>query len=379
MILGTGKMARNIGAHLLRNRYAIVWVSRSEERLEQVKKHVGRVTKRLARLDPTGASAESPTLKNRFVRADRAREHRTDVIIETTSESLSTKRSLIETCALDNQKDALWLTNSSSLLPTAIGAGFLGMHFFYPIELTGFVEIVIPETRRAQGERAVALANSLNLHYVTQSESNAFAANRLLLPLQSEMIKAIERGIAPEIVNRCSMSNLLPLGQLQLMDVVGLDTILSSVQNYRAQMVPKSAEDFSGLERVLRGFVEEGRTGQKANNGLLAGGLASFDPDVSAPYPGQERELARRLHLVFLNTCLEFIDSKQLTRRDLDTILARVMQAEEDLETACQRENPSDAAGMLSRWYEETGTHYLRPSAVWQSGDASPQTDGSFA
>ena len=50
MILGSGKMARNIGAFFLQQGYAVTWMTGGENRVADLEKHVHKVIRRFARV-----------------------------------------------------------------------------------------------------------------------------------------------------------------------------------------------------------------------------------------------------------------------------------------------------------------------------------------
>ena len=103
--------------------------------------------------------------KSSFLFTDKAEDMAgCNVIIEAVFESLTVKKELFGQLAGIVDKDCLLLTNTSSLDISEVFADIpcrercFGMHFFYPVKLTGFVELnVLPENTQENIDRAAEL------------------------------------------------------------------------------------------------------------------------------------------------------------------------------------------------------------------------------
>ncbi len=352
VIIGTGKMAGDIGACLLNRGWSLHWVSASEERLGAIERTVHRMMRRLA----LGSPELIPTLSNRFVLPEALDPDAASVVIESTREDTGVKREMVHR-VLDRLKtDPLVLSNSSSILPAEIWAGALGLHFFFPIQLTELAELIIPPSiDEPRTTAATAFAQSLGLQLVIQDENHAFATNRLLLPLQAEAFRALQDGWSPEVVDTCSTSILLPIGQLTLIDSIGRPVFAAAVQRYVSCMPPSFRADYRPL---IDGVCSPVNTPQ-----AVGAPFPHNTPDAAAT-----EALKARLQAIFINTCLRFVDDGLFTRDGLDLVLSRVFGAERPFAQVLDRLDRPRVIAELNRVYRETSADYSRPSPSLRSG-----------
>ena len=87
----------------------------------------------------------------------------------------------MQSCCRQSSDDCLLLTNTSSLDIAEIFADVpnkercFGMHFFYPVKLTGFVELnVLPETSQSNAEKAAQLVKSAGKKPIVFSGDDPF-------------------------------------------------------------------------------------------------------------------------------------------------------------------------------------------------------------
>ncbi|NOZ00813.1 MAG: hypothetical protein GXP54_02860, partial [Deltaproteobacteria bacterium] len=221
LIAGAGKMARNVGFFLLRRGMDVVWADRERDWLAALEKRIGKDLRRLDFID-----GETTTGKASFFSADDGGLPECDCLIETIEEDAPAKRAIIKALRERIVEGGPLLTNSSSILPGELGKGVAGAHFFYPVDMTGFVEAIFDEaTDGNERVQVLGFLRSLDLDVIEQGPANAFAANRLFLPVQNECFKAVMAGVAPNLVDRASVSEALPAGTLAMMDSIGLDTV----------------------------------------------------------------------------------------------------------------------------------------------------------
>jgi 3-hydroxyacyl-CoA dehydrogenase len=361
IILGSGMMARNMGQYLLGRGCRVAWVSPSAERLEALERRVRRFLGRLPAADGADARAS-------FIQRGGAWPPDVDVVFETTSESLEAKRRAWDAAAAEVSGDPLWLTNSSSILPSALDGPMAGLHLFHPVELTGFAEVILPDGYSMERkDRVLSLAGRWGLTCLVQTERNAFALNRLLLPLQVEVIRALVSGAAPERVDACSCSDLLPRGQPAMMDGVGLDVLHAAAVRYVGRMPGGEKAQYAPLIDGLAALLALGKLGKKNNDGILRGGPLPWKPgDLGEDL---ERELARTFESIFLNTCLRFVEQGILDAASLEAALKAVFQAGSSLDAAVARARAGQLFRFLESRHGETGLEYFRPARSLAAGE----------
>lgn len=350
VIIGTGKMARNIGGYLLGLGYSIVWVSDNKSRLESIEKFGNRILKRLMRVEPGKFQKISFNAINYS-----GLESEPDIIIESTRESLEYKKKCLSRIKI-NEKNTIILSNSSSILPGEISSLCAGFHFFYPVELTGFVETIFsPEYDKKKKARVLKIIHDWKLSYIEENEKNAFAVNRIFLPLQAECFRLLRKGYESGIIDQASAFGLMRIGQLKMMDSVGLDVILPAVRNYIEMGPVENRNDYDVLVSELSGLVEKGILGNKSDNGIMSKYIedgAEKRIDIS--------ELEERFYYIFLNNCMGFIKNKILNNVEISIILDNVFAIEIDIQDVI-KSRKQKILDFLNNMYYKSLISYFKP------------------
>ncbi len=276
-LLGSGKMARGIGAHLLLSGLEVTWLSRDAARRDELARFAARAARRAARALPAAPAAGA-------ARLEEGGGGTPDAVLEALEEDLPAKRAAFAALGPRLPPGCLRLTNSSSLLPEEIGPGLLGMHFFHPVELCPLVELIVPAGAAPEAvARARALARGAGLEVVEEAGPAALLANRLLLPAQALACRALAAGLPAAEVDAAAGGGLMPLGPLALMDEVGLDLIAAAVENYRRRMPPAEAAALGGLAAALAALRAEGRRGRAQGRGFLCGPPLPWPARAASP------------------------------------------------------------------------------------------------
>jgi 3-hydroxybutyryl-CoA dehydrogenase len=316
LLAGTGKMARDVGAWLLRKGHRVGFVGRDPVRLDELRLRIEKDLRQLTDEDvPVAGTAATFHLQGGPL-------PRADIVLECVVESLAVKRRIVDTLAEAAGPDALLVSTSSSILPSAIHPRCAGVHFFYPVQLTGFVELVVPAGLSAAPFRA--LVQRLGLQPIAQDEVHAFAVNRLFLPVQHRCVAALRDGLAPAQVEQASKSALLPVGQLSLMDAIGLDTLSAAIASYLTRMGASEADALAPLRDGVRELVRMGKRGQKSGDGFLCGRPLPWAASGRTLPATFGEEVARLFH----ETCARFLRDGELTERDLRLALAGLFGVE---------------------------------------------------
>ncbi len=246
------------------------------------------------------------------------------LLIECVSEDLKLKRYVFDFVynKLKEPQSIILSTVSSSILPSEIGKDIVGLHFFYPLEITSFAELIISnEYPDYKADELITLLNKLVLSYVTQDSRSAFISNRLLLPIQNEVFRLLKEGYLPQSVEKATISDLLPIGQLSLMDSIGLDVIYSSVKNY----IKYFESNTTTLHHLLSGLeelIKIGKNGKKNKDGLLIGQSLPWNVDENKTIDNQS--MSEKFKSIFINTFSYYLKEGLLTRDALDTICLAV-------------------------------------------------------
>ena len=193
--------------------------------------------------------------------------------IEAVPEQLELKREIFRTLDLLAPADAVLGSNSSSYPTSRIVEAvtrperMLNMHFYMP-PLQNAVELM--SCGETKPELIAALMDILPRFglepYHVQRESVGFIFNRIWAAIKRESLTVVADGVAtPGDVDRIFQSVLRSAeAPFRLMDKVGLDVVLDIEEHYAASKEHAS----EGPIALLRGYVREGRLGQKSGRGF---------------------------------------------------------------------------------------------------------------
>lgn len=196
-----------------------------------------------------------------------------DLVIEAVTENIEVKKTVFSTLDAVCAPDAVLATNTSSLSVTEIAAfakkpeRVLGLHFFNPVPLMKLVEIVRAlSTNDAAFERAKGYVETIGKTPVIVKDAPGFVVNRLLVPYILDAIRVYESGLATkeDIDNGMKLGCGYPMGPLQLLDFVGLDTTY-----YIANiMFEEFREARFAPPPLLKRMVLAGHLGRKSGRGF---------------------------------------------------------------------------------------------------------------
>jgi 3-hydroxybutyryl-CoA dehydrogenase len=129
------------------------------------------------------------------------------------------------------------------------------------------VEIVRPDAATpATYDAAKGFVESLGKIPVTAKDTAGFIVNLLLVPYLGEAVRAVERGLATpqDIDTAMKLGCGMPMGPLELLDFVGLDTTLSILDILKDAFKDPRYD----APPLLRKMVAEGKAGKKVGRGF---------------------------------------------------------------------------------------------------------------
>jgi 3-hydroxyacyl-CoA dehydrogenase len=356
LIAGTGTMARNIGLYFLRKSFRVYWASHNEDFLRALRKKIDKDSSRLQKLYPDTVTSD----RTGFYIFGHDEIPAPDYIIESTIESLSGKQKIVS--SLNNfltNDHILFFSNSSSLLPSAIHPVCIGCHFYFPVEINETVELIFPPSLSATHRlKVLGVITDLGMVPIEETEKTAFAVNRLLLPLQAEAFRLLRAGYDPVTVNNATVSDLLPVGQLALMDRIGLDTVYASAITYLSRMNEKTAHSYLPLVTGLEELISQGKQGNRNRDGLLNG---SPLPWKQKPPSDCTISLSHHFLLLLLNTAHEFIQSQHLSSSHINHIFTAIFQGSRTVSDIESPDTQTENSATLRNLFNETGISYFYP------------------
>ncbi len=271
-VVGTGTMASGIVQVFAQAGYDVVYVGRSQDKLDGV---IGYITKNLDRaisrgkLDEDGKSSVLERLSGSTERAALAD---VDLVVEAIAEDLDIKVELFRDLDRICKPGAILATTTSSLSikscadATGRPADVIGMHFFNPAPVMKLVEVVTTdETSKDVDETVRALCFSTGKHPVSCGDRAGFIVNALLFPYLNDAIVLQESGEASmEQIDTVMKETKLPMGPFELLDVVGNDVSLAIQETLVETFGHEGWQPAASLKQV----VADGRLGRKTKAGF---------------------------------------------------------------------------------------------------------------
>ncbi len=196
-----------------------------------------------------------------------------DLVIESVVEDLATKRHLFNELDRVCADSAVIATNTSTLpvVDLAMETGrpdqVCGIHFFNPAPMMALVEVVRAITSSDETvATARAFAERCGKTVVDVRDQAGFIVNALLFPYLNNAVKLLDAGVASRDDIDAAMKGgcNFPMGPLELLDLVGLDTSLAILEALYAEF---NDPNYAPVP-LLRRMVSAERYGRKSRKGF---------------------------------------------------------------------------------------------------------------
>ncbi len=158
-----------------------------------------------------------------------------DVVIEAIFENVEAKHALLKKLDAVMKPDAVLATNTSSLkledLRTVLQRPerLVGIHFFNPVSKMPLVEVVSAEGGDPEmAKKAAAFVKQIDRLPLPVKSAPGFLVNAVLGPYMLEALRAVDEGNSPETVDEAMLAFGMPMGPIELVDMVGLDVAMAA-------------------------------------------------------------------------------------------------------------------------------------------------------
>lgn len=196
-----------------------------------------------------------------------------DIVIEAVFEDLTAKHALFSRLDGVCPPHTIFASNTSTISITEIAGGSgrpdrtVGMHFCLPAQLMKLVEMSPGlATSDATYTTAWAFCEALRQVPVKTQDTPGFILNYFLIPFNNDAIRLVEQGVAEpaEIDKAIKVALGYPMGPLELLDLVGMDTqkLLCDA------MHGLTNEPRSACPPLVRRMIAAGHLGKKSKRGF---------------------------------------------------------------------------------------------------------------
>jgi 3-hydroxybutyryl-CoA dehydrogenase len=196
-----------------------------------------------------------------------------DLVIEAATEHHETKREVFRRLDQVTRREVILASNTSSIPIVELAAvtgrptRVVGMHFFNPVPVMGLIEVVRAITTSDETvEFSRGFGAVLGKTTVLSKDRAGFIVNMLLIPYLNGAVRMLDEGFATreDIDTAVSLGLAHPMGPLQLLDLIGLDTALF-VANV---LFEEFREPLYAPPPLLKRMVTAGRLGRKSGAGF---------------------------------------------------------------------------------------------------------------
>ncbi|WP_301101256.1 3-hydroxyacyl-CoA dehydrogenase NAD-binding domain-containing protein [Propionivibrio sp.] len=240
-----------------------------------------------------------------------------DVVIEAIFENIEAKQALLKKLEAVMKPGAVLATNTSSLkledLSTVLAnpARLVGIHFFNPVSKMPLVEVVSASGGDPEmASRAAAFVRQIDRLPLPVRSAPGFLVNAVLAPYMLEAMRAVDEGITPETVDAAMLAFGMPMGPIELVDMVGLDVAMAAGKGLGGANID--------LPQCLLERFNAGHLGQKSGRGFYDHASGSSGKGVvkaaAGPIPAG---LAERLLKPLLERAQQLADEGVVADADL--------------------------------------------------------------
>lgn len=252
----------------------VVLIDATQEKAQAGKDGAAKILDKLIERGKSSPDKKGEILSRIHPTTDYAALKNADLVIEAVFEDRGVKAEVTKKAEAALGAKAIYGSNTSTLPITGLAEAserpenFVGIHFFSPVDRMGLVEIIMG---KKTGQRALAVA----IDYVAKikktpivvNDARGFYTSRCFGTYTREGMAMLADGIHPAMIENVGRMAGMPMGTLEVLDSVGLDTPLKVMRQTKKDLGINSPPDAS--ETFLSDIVEkQGRLGRKNGKGF---------------------------------------------------------------------------------------------------------------
>lgn len=272
-VIGAGVMGVGVAQNLAQTGHQVVLVDLSNEILDRSKRELRNGLRAFAMFNKnSGIDAKEVTARIQFT-TDYAQLANVDYVVENVIEKWAVKKDVYADLDRICRPDVIFAANTSAISITRIGSAtkrpsqVVGMHFMNPVPMKPMVEVIRGfHTSDATLEASKAFLAEMNKECIIVEDSPGFVSNRVLMLTVNEAIFLVHDKVASaadvdRIFKTCFGHKM---GPLETADLIGLDTILYSIE----VLYESFNDDKYRPCPLLKKMVDAGLFGRKSGRGF---------------------------------------------------------------------------------------------------------------
>jgi 3-hydroxyacyl-CoA dehydrogenase / enoyl-CoA hydratase / 3-hydroxybutyryl-CoA epimerase len=313
-VVGAGVMGGDIAAWCAQRGLTVTLQDREmkfiEPALQRARENYAKRIKDPAKLEAT-VSRLQPDVEGKGVAG-------ADIAIEAIFENVDAKRELYGRLEPALKASAVLATNTSSIMLEPLAEklarpqDLVGLHFFNPVAQMPLVEIIQgANTSEDAVKKAIAFTRKIDKLPLPCKSAPGFVVNRVLVPYLHEAMYAHHEGTPLAVIDEAALRFGMPMGPVELADVVGLD-VCKHVGQIVTTALGRASPDLTKLEEL----VAAKKLGRKTNAGFYPwiDGKAQKPSTQGVEPPA---DLGDRLVLALLNECVAVLREGIVADADL--------------------------------------------------------------
>ena len=272
-VAGCGTMGSGIAIVAARAGFRTIVYDTRQAALDQARKQTeGFFAKSVQRGKLTAAEVEV-IMQNLIGSTELADLAGCDLINDAVFEDLRVKHDLFGKLNDICPAHTIFASNTSTLSITEIAAGshrddrFVGMHFCLPAQLMKLVEMSPGiNTSDETFKKAWAACEAMGQRPVKTQDNPGFILNYFLVPYNNDAIRLVEAGVASAADIDLAIKEGLgyPMGPLELLDLIGLDTQLLLCEALHGV----THEPRAACPPLVKRMIAAGQLGRKSGRGF---------------------------------------------------------------------------------------------------------------
>jgi 3-hydroxybutyryl-CoA dehydrogenase len=275
-VLGAGTMGVGVAQTLATHGHEVVVIDIADEVLRAARENIATGVRLMPLVRPgvSVPSAEEVFGRIRFT-TDLNELRDAWYVVENVTEKWATKRDLYEKIDRICPTECVFGVNTSAIPISRIADvterpdRVVGLHFMNPVPLKPVVEVIRgADTSDETVELTRSLVTGIGKSCVVIRDSAGFVTNRILMLTINEAIHLLAEQVAnaPDIDRLCQGSFGHAMGPLETADLIGLDTVMFSLQVLEEHL----ADNKFRPSPLLRSMVEAGLLGRKSGRGFYS-------------------------------------------------------------------------------------------------------------